>query len=248
MSQKYHVSQARREKTMDSLLMPRVSRVLVTPMSNSKGISRHFDQNKLGWLSALQLVDYGYLFSLQKIRKTKSVEPNQSGSIRGVSKEDNGYSTLQRPRSCNAAHLYIKHKTWPSPHLCGSSSSMYLSLPLSFFTTLLAATSVAAHGYLYQITIDGTLYQGNEIGVTPNPSVIRQINTNSPIQPTSNPYLNCGQDAQLATLVANANPGSSVSFKWVGGYTTGDNVCLFVKLRGSHVWLLSPMPHADRIY
>ena len=46
------------------------------------------------------------------------------------------------------------------------------------------------------------------------PSVIRQVGDISPVKGASNPALNCGLSAQLATLVANANPGSAMAFNW----------------------------------
>ncbi|KAN0082920.1 glycoside hydrolase family 61 protein [Tylopilus felleus] len=92
-----------------------------------------------------------------------------------------------------------------------------------FFLSLLLPALVAAHGYVYKVTIDGTSYQGNPVGTTSTvSSVIRQINTNSPVKGADNPYLNCGQNAQLAADVANANPGSTVQVYWVGG-VSGDS-------------------------
>lgn len=67
------------------------------------------------------------------------------------------------------------------------------------------------------MTIDGTVYMGNKLNVeTPAPSIIRLVNTNSPVQGANNPFLNCGQDAQFASLVGNANPGSQLEILWVG--------------------------------
>ena len=80
---------------------------------------------------------------------------------------------------------------------------------------------MSAHGYVNKVTIDGTVYQGNAVGTTPTiSSVIRQVNTNSPVKGATNPDINCGASAQLAADVANANPGSTVEVYWVGG-TTG---------------------------
>ena len=87
--------------------------------------------------------------------------------------------------------------------------------------SLLLPVLVSAHGRVDKVTIDGTVYQGNSVGTTATiKSVIRQINTNSPVKGASNPDLNCGAGAQLAADVANANPGSTVQVLWVGG-TTG---------------------------
>ncbi|KAI9567884.1 glycoside hydrolase family 61 protein [Boletus coccyginus] len=76
---------------------------------------------------------------------------------------------------------------------------------------------VRAHGYVAQVTIDGKAYAGNVPNAQPTPSIIRQINDISPVKGASNPYLNCGQDAQKADLVANANPGSRLQFLWLDG-------------------------------
>jgi len=84
--------------------------------------------------------------------------------------------------------------------------------------SLLLPTLVSAHGYVAQVTIDGTVYKGNPVGTTPTvDSVIRQVNTNSPVKGATNPDINCGAGAQLAKDVANANPGSTVEVLWSGG-------------------------------
>ncbi|EIW75818.1 glycoside hydrolase family 61 protein [Coniophora puteana RWD-64-598 SS2] len=83
--------------------------------------------------------------------------------------------------------------------------------------------TVAAHGYVSQVTIDGTVYKGNVPGKDAAASAIRQISTIDPVKGASNPYLNCGQDAQLASQAANANPGSNILVQWVGGATGGNN-------------------------
>lgn len=83
---------------------------------------------------------------------------------------------------------------------------------------LAISTLVSAHGFVQQVTIDGTVYKGNNLNVgTPVPSIIRLVSTNSPVKGSSNPALNCGQDAQFASLVGNANPGSQLEILWVGG-------------------------------
>ncbi|KAK2459592.1 hypothetical protein APHAL10511_008402 [Amanita phalloides] len=88
----------------------------------------------------------------------------------------------------------------------------------NIFSLLLSATCVAAHGFVHRVIIDGTTYIGNlPNGVDANPSIVRQINAVDPVKGADNPYLNCGQDAQLASLVANAMPGSTISFDWRGG-------------------------------
>ncbi|KAI6121285.1 glycoside hydrolase family 61 protein [Pisolithus sp. B1] len=81
-----------------------------------------------------------------------------------------------------------------------------------------------AHGYVAQVSIDGDIYMGNVPNAEPTPSIVRQINDIAPVKGTSNPYMNCGQAAQLAALVANANPGSQFQFWWKDG--DGTNSCV----------------------
>ncbi|KAF9218892.1 glycoside hydrolase family 61 protein [Gyrodon lividus] len=95
---------------------------------------------------------------------------------------------------------------------------LLLALPLA---ALLPAL-VSAHGYVGSVTIDGTLYPGNEPSGSTNPSVIRQVSTIDPVKGATNPSLNCGMNATLAANVANANPGSQLQVHWVGG-STGDS-------------------------
>jgi hypothetical protein len=38
-----------------------------------------------------------------------------------------------------------------------------------------------------------------------------------PVKGANNPSVNCGNDAQLASDIADANPGDSMSFLWTGG-------------------------------
>ncbi|KAH7908281.1 glycoside hydrolase family 61 protein [Hygrophoropsis aurantiaca] len=91
-------------------------------------------------------------------------------------------------------------------------------LPLSVLSLCLAVLpTVYAHGYVAQVTIDGKLYQGNVPNASPTPSIVRQINDVAPVKGASNANLNCGQSAQKASLVASANPGSKLTFKWEGG-------------------------------
>ena len=59
---------------------------------------------------------------------------------------------------------------------------------------------------------------------SPVSSVIRGIDDISPVKGTDNKYLACGQNAQKAARVASAQPGSTVSFKWVN--IAGGNVRL----------------------
>jgi len=82
---------------------------------------------------------------------------------------------------------------------------------------LAALPYVAAHGFVNKITIDGQVYIGNVPNAQTNPSIIRQIDDVSPVKGANNTYLNCGQAATLASLVANAYPGSAMTFTWSGG-------------------------------
>lgn len=96
---------------------------------------------------------------------------------------------------------------------------MKLNFFLSFtlFTLFLTANHVSAHGFVYKVTIDGQSYTGNTPNADPNPSITRQINDVGPVKGATNPEVNCGHDAQLAQLVADANPGSVMTFDWRGG-------------------------------
>ncbi|KAF9218887.1 hypothetical protein BS17DRAFT_475982 [Gyrodon lividus] len=98
---------------------------------------------------------------------------------------------------------------------------MHGALPVYLASLSLALLAllpqVQAHGYVAQVAIDGKVYIGNVPNAQPTPSIVRQINDVSPVKGASNPYLNCGQDAQKATLVADANPGSQLNFWWKGG-------------------------------
>lgn len=58
---------------------------------------------------------------------------------------------------------------------------------------------------------------GNIPNGNPNASIIRQIDTTSPIKGADNPDLNCGADAQLAQSQGSANPGDVLAFDWRGG-------------------------------
>ncbi|KAK2464404.1 hypothetical protein APHAL10511_003552 [Amanita phalloides] len=85
------------------------------------------------------------------------------------------------------------------------------------FAVLLFVAYVAAHGFVHQIIIDGKAYLGNAPAATQgSPSVIRQISTIDPVKGSSNSNLNCGQNAQPAALIADAQPGSTVAVDWRG--------------------------------
>ncbi|KAF8266394.1 glycosyl hydrolase family 61-domain-containing protein [Lactarius quietus] len=78
--------------------------------------------------------------------------------------------------------------------------------------------SVAAHGYVTKVVIDGTTYYGNlpqdVAGSNNSASPIRQIYDIGPVKGADNPDINCGLSAQLASMVVPANPGSSMEFYW----------------------------------
>ncbi|KAI0056896.1 hypothetical protein BV25DRAFT_1831790 [Artomyces pyxidatus] len=89
-----------------------------------------------------------------------------------------------------------------------------LSLTPTLLPLLALLPGVSAHGYLAKVTIDGTDYVGNVPNAKPDPSPIRQIDDIGPVKGASNPFLNCGQAAALASVVAPANSGSKVQFLW----------------------------------
>ncbi|KAG1730963.1 glycoside hydrolase family 61 protein J [Suillus paluster] len=95
---------------------------------------------------------------------------------------------------------------------------MMLRTLVQLLPALAISTLVSAHGFVQQVTIDGTVYKGNNLNVeTPAASIIRLVSTNSPVKGATNPAINCGQDAQFGSLVGNANPGSQLEILWVGG-------------------------------
>jgi hypothetical protein len=99
---------------------------------------------------------------------------------------------------------------------------MYTSLFLLVLAT--ALPRAAAHGVLGKITIDGKDYAGNAPNAKATASVIRQVDTIDPVKGASNANLACGSNAQLATLQADAQPGSSVQVFWAD--PNGSNVRL----------------------
>lgn len=93
---------------------------------------------------------------------------------------------------------------------------------ISLFVPLLAAALASAHGFVNLVTIDSKQFKGNVPNAATNPSIVRQIDDVSPVKGATNPEVNCGHAATLASDVANANPGSVVTFSWKGG--DGSNV------------------------
>ncbi|KAK0200098.1 glycoside hydrolase family 61 protein [Desarmillaria ectypa] len=86
----------------------------------------------------------------------------------------------------------------------------------SFLLPLLAASYVAAHGYVQKVTIDGTEYTGPAVASGSTDGITRQVSTQDPIKGATNSDLTCGPGALAATQVANVNPGSTLSFLWTG--------------------------------
>ena len=94
------------------------------------------------------------------------------------------------------------------------AASFFLSA-FSFVVPLILFPLADAHGILSAITIDGKSYQGPIAGGDPIPdSPIRQISDASPVKGANNLAMNCGPDAQPASFVAPANPGSSIDVLW----------------------------------
>ncbi|EJD00880.1 uncharacterized protein FOMMEDRAFT_110262 [Fomitiporia mediterranea MF3/22] len=85
------------------------------------------------------------------------------------------------------------------------------------FTLLYVLPFAAAHGYVRSLTIDGKKFKGNVPNGATNPSVIRQVNSVEPVKGATNKALNCGPSAKKASLLADANPGSTLEFDWAGG-------------------------------
>jgi len=92
---------------------------------------------------------------------------------------------------------------------------MHISTLVGFVFAIIPL--VAGHGSVTHITIDGKTYEGPKSGDQDLQSPVRMISTPSPVKGADNPAMNCGQDARPAALVADANPGSKVSFGWRSG-------------------------------
>ncbi|KAH9895841.1 glycosyl hydrolase family 61-domain-containing protein [Cubamyces lactineus] len=119
---------------------------------------------------------------------------------------------LYHHHSPSSAHPPFVHSIANQSALL-SVCTMHCSIAfLSSIFTLL--TSVAAHGWVANVTIDGKTYQGNPPDDTSTQSPIRTISSSSPVTDTTDPSLACGQDAQPAALVVPAKPGSALAFAW----------------------------------
>ena len=86
----------------------------------------------------------------------------------------------------------------------------------SLFVPLLTAAFVSAHGFLSVVTINGQDFNGNAPTAANKPSIIRQVDSPSPNKGASNPALTCGPNSTPAALVADANPGDTLTFSWRG--------------------------------
>lgn len=104
---------------------------------------------------------------------------------------------------------------------------MPLNAPYLIVAVLLnLALKVSAHGYVHQVTIDGKAYVGNPPDGSHNtPSIIRSIDDPGPVKGATNPFVNCGNSAVAAKLVANANPGSQLTFDWRGADLSKVSFC-----------------------
>ncbi|KAG7440428.1 glycoside hydrolase [Guyanagaster necrorhizus] len=86
----------------------------------------------------------------------------------------------------------------------------------SFSLPFLVASYVAAHGYVQKVTIDGTEYTGPAVDSGSTDGITREVSTQDPVKGATNSNLTCGPGAIAAIQVADANPGSSISFLWTG--------------------------------
>ena len=113
---------------------------------------------------------------------------------------------------------------------------MLLQSTLVLVPIIALLPSVAAHGYVSKVVIDGTTYVGplpaDAAGATNSPSPIRQIADIGPVKGANNPDINCGLSAQLASQVVPANPGSSMEFYW-GNPSGGKVSCMSYLTRAS---------------
>lgn len=89
-----------------------------------------------------------------------------------------------------------------------------MKVPSSILLPLLVIPAVAGHGYVADVTINGKSFKGNAPNADTDPSIVRQISTTSPVKGANNPFVNCGQNAQLASLNGPANPGDALTFNW----------------------------------
>ncbi|KAF8892935.1 glycosyl hydrolase family 61-domain-containing protein [Infundibulicybe gibba] len=84
---------------------------------------------------------------------------------------------------------------------------------LSLFCLLFIAACVSAHGFVSTVQIDGKSFKST---LGSSNSAVRQVSDPNPIKGANNPAVNCGPNSRASTIVADAKPGSSVSFDWTG--------------------------------
>ncbi|KAJ2912097.1 hypothetical protein MD484_g8315, partial [Candolleomyces efflorescens] len=86
----------------------------------------------------------------------------------------------------------------------------------TLFIPLLLASYVAAHGFLYSVTIGDNTFVGNlpSDDRGNRTTIIRQVRTEDPVKGARNPNISCGAGAFIASDVADANPGDTLTFDW----------------------------------
>ncbi|KAJ7474843.1 glycoside hydrolase family 61 protein [Mycena latifolia] len=92
-----------------------------------------------------------------------------------------------------------------------------LRLSTVLLLPLLAIPYVSAHGFVHKVWIGTETFLGNTPNAEPTSSIVRQIDSVDPVKGADNPSVNCGNDAQLASNITDANPGDSMAFLWTGG-------------------------------
>ncbi|KAI3614156.1 glycoside hydrolase family 61 protein [Moniliophthora roreri] len=85
---------------------------------------------------------------------------------------------------------------------------------VSVLVSITLAAYASAHGYLARVSIDGKSYEGIPPRAPARDSIIRQVANEEPVKGADNAAINCGKDAQLASSVADINPGSTITFDW----------------------------------
>lgn len=86
----------------------------------------------------------------------------------------------------------------------------------SFFSIVLLAASVSAHGIVTKVTFDSQAFKGNIPNETPVASPIRLVTSGDPVKGATNSSINCGNNAAKASQVASAMPGDKVLVQWNG--------------------------------
>jgi hypothetical protein len=124
------------------------------------------------------------------------------------------FAHLSQPRT----HL-LNHFTFtPRIFLILSIRMVHLFTTIALLASALFPT-VAAHGWVEAIAVDGQIYAGPAPGDSTNmKSPIRQVANNGPTKGTDNTDLACGIGAHTpASMVVPANPGSRITFQWGNG-------------------------------